>query len=225
MQSTDPGFLLTLEGSEGCGKSTQVRLLKDWLDASGLLGPAGLHCMREPGASALGERVRAILLDKVMDITAMSELLLFCAARAQLVDRHILPLLQQGACILMDRFVDSTTAYQGYGRGIDLDLIQTLHAATLQGRWPDLTIVLDMDVDQAFARIVGSRGQLDRMELSGRDFFERVRQGFLRIAASRTRVVVLDATQSPEDLHRIIVGLVSSALQHKQACPPNSSPS
>lgn len=185
------GVLITFEGGEGCGKSTQIALLARRLEAADLV----VRVLREPGATAVGEAVRSILLAPEHDeMDPHAELLLYEAARAQLVAEVIEPALEAGEIVLLDRFYDSTTAYQGYGRGLPLDEVARLNAFATAGLVPDRTVVLDVDVATGLAR-AATTGAPDRLEREAVAFHERVRAGFLAIAAAeRERVVVVDAT-------------------------------
>jgi len=207
------GLFITFEGSEGCGKSTQIGLLHERLVAS---GQAPL-LVREPGGTTLGEEVRELLLKHPADrepITAECELLLFAASRAQLVREKIAPALAAGTHVIADRFYDSTTVYQGYGRGLDLIAISQLNAFAVGTSHPDLTFLLDMEAAEAHARARHrSGGQLDRMESEPMAFFERVRTGYLHLAReSKHRVMVLDGDSSPEALATEIWSIVQARL-------------
>jgi len=207
------GLFLTFEGSEGCGKTTQIGLLHEHLQAA---GQAAL-LVREPGGTTLGEEVRELLLKHPADrepITAECELLLFAASRAQLVREKIAPALAAGTHVIADRFYDSTTVYQGYGRGLDLIAISQLNAFAVGSSHPDLTFLLDMDAAEAHARAHHrSDGQLDRMESEPMAFYEQVRTGYLHLAReSKHRVMTLDATAPPEALAAEIWSIVQTRL-------------
>lgn len=197
------GLFITFEGGDGCGKTTQIRLLDEYLRSKGYR----TLLTREPGSKGLGIKLREILLNYDGDVSPVCESFLFLADRAQHVDCIIKPALEDGIIVLCDRHVDSTVAYQGYGRGLDLDQIHNLNKIATSGLKPDLTIVLDVDVETSQKR-VGS--EKDRMESAGIEFFERVRKGFLEIAKQEPeRVKVVDSTQSIEDIHKQILELVS----------------
>lgn len=188
------GTFITFEGGEGSGKSTQLALLAEKLRAAGV----DVVSLREPGGTAVGEAVRAILLDpEHHGLDASAELLLYEAARAQLVAEVIEPALSAGEVVLCDRFFDSTTAYQGYARGLDLAEIARLNAAATGGLTPDRTLVFDVDVATGIAR--ATHGGADRLEREDVAFHERVRAGFLALAAHEPdRVRVVDASGSPD---------------------------
>jgi dTMP kinase len=186
------GIFITFEGIDGCGKSTQAERLVKRLRRLG----HGPLFVREPGGTAISETIRRILLDRRLQIAPMAELLLYEAARAQLAHTVILPALTKGRIVVCDRYFDSTTAYQGYGRRLDLHLIDTLNGAASDGIAPDLTFVLDVDYSTSLTR----RGKVpDRLEKESRAFFNRVRRGFLSLAGQK-RVVILDGRDNIESL-------------------------
>jgi dTMP kinase len=201
---------ITLEGSEGVGKSTQCTLL-----ANAIAGEFGqsLCLTREPGGTALGESVRSILLETTLPpMDAMTELLLMFAARAEHLSKVIRPALNAGQWVLCDRFTDASYAYQGGGRGLGADAISILENLVQNELRPDLTIILDLDVDVAFRRIE-SRGQTDRFEREKREFFEKVRQVYLRRAKEcPDRIVIVDAAASIEQIHGVVRGIVRKRL-------------
>ena len=196
------GLFITFEGGDGCGKTTQIKLLDKYLRGKGYK----TLLTREPGSIGLGEKVREILLNYDGEISPVCESFLFLADRAQNVDCIIKPALEEGTFVICDRHTDSSVAYQGYGRGLDIDRINMLNNIATSGVKPDLTIVLDVDVETSQAR-VGS--EKDRMESAGIEFFERVRQGFLEIAKQEPeRVKVVDSKQSIEEIHKQIIELI-----------------
>ena len=182
-------LLVTFEGIDGCGKTTQLALACKHLRALGY----DVAKLREPGSTAVAEKIRRILLDKRLDMADTTELLLYEAARSDLVATHIAPLLKAGKIVLCDRFYDSTTAYQGYGRKLDINIVRRLHKIAVGDCIPDLTFVFDLPLKTAFAR----RGKsTDRLESQSRAFFQRVRKGFLEIARTESRrVKVIDASR------------------------------
>ena len=203
------GHFVTLEGGEGAGKSTQIEALAQRARAT---GHTVVTC-REPGGTALGEALRAALFaDRVPLPSPAAELLMFGAARAQLVTEVIRPALGAGALVLCDRYADSTSAYQHDGRGLPLDAVRAVNAVATDGVWPDLTILLDLDPSDGFAR--GERGG-DYLEREALAFHRRVREGFLRLAADEpARWLVLDATKPvteiTHDVWKRIEALLSS---------------
>jgi len=193
------GLLISFEGIDGCGKSTQLGLLQDRLLSMSIPTLA----LREPGGTHTSEAIRSILLDKQYDISPVAEMLLFSAARAQLVNERIRPALANGMIVLLDRFYDSTTAYQGYGRQfLDINTINELNKIATGGLTPDVSFYFDLDVDAAFSRRIGEG---DRMEDSGKDFFDRVRNGYLRLAKdNEQRFRTIDARQSMELIQEVV---------------------
>jgi len=199
------GAFITLEGGEGSGKSTQQRTLARRLEAAGLT----VRVLREPGGTAVGEAVRALLLDpEHVGLDATAELLLYEASRAQLVADVIEPALEAGDVVICDRFYDSTTAYQGYARGLSLARIAELNATATGGLKPDRTIVLDIDPELGVER--ATRNGADRLEGESLAFHRAVRAGFLAIAAAEPdRVRVVDASGYAET----VAARVSAALR------------
>jgi len=198
---------VTLEGVDGAGKSTQARLL------AAALGPETL-LLREPGGTAAGERLRAILKDAAVELTPRAELMLFCAARAELVDRVIAPALEAGRDVVCDRFVDSTVAYQGGARGLDSGLVRTLNAAAVSGCMPDRTVLLRLDAGVATERAEGRCESpiSDRFESEGAGFQDRIGAEFDRIAAAEPeRFVVVDADGSVDEVHARVLGALGLA--------------
>jgi dTMP kinase len=190
------GFFITLEGVEGSGKTTQAALVADALRAAG----NRVTVTREPGGTRAGEAIRAIFLDPAVSLHAAAELLLVLADRAQHVREKLKPALAAGEIVLSDRYSDSTVAYQGYGRGLDLKLLDELNRLASDGTRPDLTIVLDLAVETGLertrARVRGDVRGPDRFEGEQVEFHRRVREGFLQIARGEPgRVITIDATQ------------------------------
>lgn len=200
------GIFITFEGGEGCGKSTQVSLLNDRLTDMGY----STMLLREPGGTPAGERIRDILLAKESDgLTPVAELMLYEAARAQIVQQIIRPALAQGKIVLCDRFTDSTLAYQGYGRGLGPQLVKQLNDVATGGLTPTLTFMLFIDPALGLARAMGATGgdgQGDRIEAAGLDFHQRVAEGFARIAMEDPlRVTALSAEGPIKDIHDSIM--------------------
>ena len=175
-------MFITLEGPEGSGKSTQIRLLADRLLANGI--PTLLT--REPGGTRTGEAIRNLLQHDSSDAEMghRTEVLLFCASRAQIVEQVIRPALAKGDWVLCDRFTDSTLAYQGFGRGFPLEELQALNRFATGGLTPDLTLLLDISVDESYQRMAQRQAEVDRIERSERAFHERLRHGYLELAAA-----------------------------------------
>lgn len=196
------GRFITFEGGEGCGKSTQVRRLKEALEAEG----HEVLLTREPGGTRLSELIRGLLKDEREDSPCdRAELLLFLAARAQLVRNVIRPALDAGTWVVSDRFSDSTFAYQGYGRGLPLDVLRLANDFACEGLRPDLTVLLDVDTETSRARLrkreAATNTTADRIEQAGDAFHERLRQGFLEMAAQEpNRIVTIDASGTPDEV-------------------------
>ena len=189
--------ILSFEGIEGVGKSTQINLLKDFLEKNKYT----VEVLREPGSTLTGENIRNILLDKGTDISDKTELLLMFAARSELISKKINSL----SCdyLLLDRFFDASLAYQGYGRNLPLSLIKDLISFT-DCPMPELTILIDISVEEAFARKIND--QKDRIESSGIEFFNNVRNGYLEIAKNNVnRFLVIDGTLSINEIHNAII--------------------
>lgn len=197
----NPGKFITLEGTEGVGKSTNLIHVRNWLEQRGI----DVVVSREPGGTPLAEEIREVLLAQRNEaFDAVAELLLIFSARAQHLAGVIRPALDRGAWVLCDRFTDATYAYQGAGRGLDKATILQLEAMVQQGLQPDLTIVLDIDVETGLQR-ASHRGVLDRFEREEVSFFERVRAGYReRAAAAPGRYAVVDAGNPLEDVQRQI---------------------
>lgn len=200
----EKGLFITFEGADGCGKTTQIELLDKYLREKGF----DTLLTREPGAKGLGVKLREILLNYDGEVSPVAESFLFLADRAQHVDCIIKPALKEGKIILCDRHTDSTVAYQGYGRNLDLDRINYLNNIATSGLKPDLTIVFDIDVETSMSRVGKNK---DRMESAGVDFFNRVREGYLEIAKKEPqRVRVINSSDTIENIHKKVVELVES---------------
>lgn len=196
--------IITFEGIEGVGKSTQINLLKDYIESRGL----SATIFREPGSTTIGENIRSILLDSKENLSKESELLLMFAARAQLISEKVK--ISNTDFILFDRFYDASVAYQGFGRGLSVDFINNL-ISFINCPQPDLTFLLDISVENGFKRKIND--VKDRIESSGDEFFEKVRQGYLKIAKSQPeRIKVIDAMGSIDDINKEIIKEVSKLL-------------
>lgn len=206
------GLFITFEGGEGCGKSTQIAALKARLEAMGKT----VVQTREPGGTALGESVRNLLQydDAGQGMSPEAELLLFAASRAQHVRELVAPAIAEGQIVLCDRFLDSTTVYQGVARAIDSKKVDTINQFAIGDTNPDLTILIDLPPEIGLARVhARSDGQLDRMEKEAIEFFQAVRQGYLDLAKSEPkRFLVLDGSQSVEELETQIWQKVEATL-------------
>ncbi|MCZ7555890.1 MAG: dTMP kinase [Bacteroidia bacterium] len=201
-------MFISFEGIDFCGKTTQIERL------ASIMEKRGERCLlvREPGGTVLSEQIRAMLLDKGhIAMHAVTELLLFSAARSQLVQEIIIPALQRGEHVIADRFFDSTTAYQGFGRGLDIERILSLHDTAAHGIIPDRTLFIDISVEESFRRRVADGRATDRMEQADFTFFERVRNGYHALARRYPgRITLLDGMQSIDAIAHRIESLLSS---------------
>jgi len=216
------GVFFSFEGIEGSGKTTQLELASKALEEGGCL----VFHTREPGGTAIGEKIRSVLLGaEHRDMSPIAELLLIQACRAQLMAEKIRPELEQGKVVLCDRFTDATLAYQGYGRGLNLDLIEFLNRTASGGIEPDLLLLFDCPVAEGFQRLQRRYQEAgkpeawkgpDRMEAEGRLFHEKVRQGYLALASSRgTRIRVLDATRDRSAIHQEVMVHIWRTIKDK----------
>ena len=205
------GILITLEGNEGCGKSTQIRLLHGYLKKQG----RRVFLTREPGGTAIGDRLRRVLLDvRHQKMSPVCETMLYMASRSQLVLEVLKPRLAQGFVVLCDRWMDATVAYQGYGGGVDVQWIEALGKAATQGVTPKLTVYLDLPVKTGLAR-AKKRHRADRMEKKELRFHERVRRGFLAIARNepgRFRRLAIGKNETATAVHARILKEVRRVL-------------
>ena len=203
------GLFITFEGIDGCGKSTQMLKLSEYFNEKYI----PYMILREPGGTAVGEKIRDLLLDKKNDgMDPVCELLLFEAARAQIVSAVIRPSLESGMTILCDRFFDSTYAYQGFARGLGSGTVEMLNMTATAGLKPDITFLLDLDPETALERR-GIRGEAeDRMEALGLKFQEDVRAGYLDLASREDRVVLIDASKTPDKIFEEIVRTVDEKV-------------
>lgn len=203
-------MFISFEGLDGSGKSTQIRLLADWISAQGM----NPRLLREPGGTDWSESCRNVLLEhRSMPVNPVAEVLLFFSARAQLVSEVIRPGLAAGEVILLDRYVDSSLAYQGYGHGLPLDFLKTLSHQATGGLLPVRTVYLDVDFDTAVARQTG-RGERDRMESMDRDRFNRIRAGYhALIAENPDRYLVIPAQNDPSAIHTAIITAIEPILK------------
>lgn len=200
-------MLLSFEGIDGCGKSTQINLLKKYFDNQGF----NYSVFREPGGTEISERIRSLLLHETDEMDPVTELLLFSAARSQLIQEKVIPLLKKNGIVILDRFYDSTTAYQGYGRqSIDLESIHVLNELATHQTKPDITFYLKIDPKEAEKRTEGNLK--DRMENAGSEFFSKVSEGYDELAQKEKRIHPLDATLTPEVIHSQIVTIIEKSF-------------
>lgn len=193
------GYFITVEGLDGCGKTTQLNNIADYFEQKG----RKVILTREPGGTKLGEKIREILLD--VDNTGMNsvaELMLYAAARAQIVSELIVPAVEQGKIVICDRFIDSSIAYQGYGRKLGAEIVEGINSYALQGCKPDITFLFDISPEE-IARRKTLKEKLDRVESEKIDFHNRVYEGYLALAeANRERIIVIDARKSIEEIFK-----------------------
>lgn len=206
------GAFITFEGIDGCGKSTQVRLLASELRVRGV----PVVATREPGGTPLGQKLRAALLDVQEQVDPLTELLVFAADRAQHVRRHLLPALEQNQVVLSDRYADATVAYQGAGRGFDPKLIAEIVELATGGLQPDLTLLFDLSVAESAVRTrkrVKAK-RTDRLDIEDAEFHTRVRNAYVEIArASPERFRIIDARGSVEETHHVVMDIVFPFLE------------
>ncbi len=207
--SVEKALFITFEGIDGSGKSTQVRLLADYLKNKGYQ----VYITREPGGTPLAEGLRDILLDKETGVLSpLSELFLYLASRREHLDKIIRPHLNKGIIVISDRFVDSSVAYQGSGRGIDLSKVDELNMLATDGQYPDITFLLDLEPEEAMARFSGER-HLDRLESEGIGFLKKIREGYLWIAKTYPRRVrKIDAAMPEGPIFDEIVSMIDELL-------------
>jgi len=193
---------IALDGPDGCGKTTQVKLLVDWLLRQGV----DVVSFREPGATAIGEKIRQILLNpEHIAMTTAAEVMLYMAARMQLWNEKIAPAMKQNKCVVVDRWLSSTCAYQGHAGGFGMDKVTKIAAYCLEKTWPDLTIILDVDSATAASRL---KRNLDRMEQKGDDYHKKVRDGFLKLAKQRKNFSVVNAADDIDTVHKRVIDII-----------------
>ncbi len=202
-------MFITFEGLDFCGKSTQVDLLGKYFIEKN----EPFEVIREPGGTEISEKIRNILLDKSNSrMLFETEVLLFSASRAQLVREFILPGISKGLHIISDRFHDSSTAYQGYGRGVSLNFLNKLNSFVIENAIPDITFFIDISVEELMNRKSKiKKNELDRIELSKQEFYERVRQGYLTLCNENPRFITIDGSQSINQIHTEIISSLSMA--------------
>lgn len=208
MNAEQPSVLITLEGIEGSGKSTLIAALADVLRAR----HTDVLVTREPGGTPLGNVLRDIFVDPTTSIDPLAEALLVNASRAQLVGEVIAPALKAGSLVLCDRFFDATIAYQGYGRGLDVEMLIEVSLVATRRIAPDLTLLLDITPELSRER-VRARGRADRLEREDTEFHQRVRTGYLDLAARFSRIVVLDGAEPPAK----VLARALAAIEHRRS--------
>ncbi|MGH2569173.1 MAG: dTMP kinase [Bacteroidota bacterium] len=205
-------MFITFEGLDFSGKSTQIQLLADRLTQQG----HAVLVLREPGGTAIGEKIRAILLDnQSSEMTASAEFLLYSASRSQLVEHVVKPALASGAVVICDRFYDSSTAYQGWGRELPPDIIQAINRLASDGLVPDLTFFIEIPLDEVERRIKERGEGKDRIESGGHAFYERVLKGYLTLAAEEKRFKRIDGMKSIEEIRAVVWRTVEARLHER----------
>jgi dTMP kinase len=196
-------MFITFEGIDFCGKSTQVVLLQKYLENKG----EKVIIIREPGGTEISEKIRDILLDKKNHkMVTEAEIFLFSASRAQLVREKIRPFLDEGYYVISDRFHDSTTAYQGYGRGLPVESVEIINHVAIDNTIPDITFIIDIPGEELTRRKkLKHHSELDRIEVSRNLFYNRVRQGYLTLAKKEERFRVIDGTKGIDEIHNIVI--------------------
>ena len=200
------GKFIVLDGPDGCGKSTQARLLVKWLTELG----TEVETFREPGGTAIGEKIREILLNpEHVAMSTQTEVMLYMAARVQLWNEKIKTALESGSCVVLDRWLSSTCAYQGWAGNFGVDNIIKLATDCLDKSWPDLTIILDVDLETAAKRL---DSQLDRMEQKSDGYHQKVRVGFLKLVQEIENFALVDAAEDIETVHKNILKIIKSVF-------------
>ena len=208
------GRLITFEGIDGSGKSTQIGMLENELKKLGV----AFKTFREPGGTDLSEKIRTILLDKEnIELISTAESLLFAAARAQLTTEQIKPAIEKGEFVICDRFTDSTIAYQGYGRGLDIKQLEEINYIATAGLTPDITFIMDISPEAAAVRM--EAGASDRMEETGVDFFRRIREGYRQIKDQNMyRYRLINGEQSPGNVFKEIKEIIMKQFEEVLTC-------
>ena len=208
------GKLITFEGIDGSGKSTQIQLLEAEFEKLGI----SYKTFREPGGTKLSEKIRTILLDKEnIELYSNAESLLFAAARAQLTAEQIKPAITKGEFVICDRFTDSTIAYQGYGRGLNINNLELINTIATDGLIPDITFILDIDPQKATERL--KTVNPDRMEVAGIDFFKKIRQGYCQIRdQNQSRCIVINGEKPQKDISKEIHHIIMKRFKKELTC-------
>ncbi len=196
------GRFITFEGIDGSGKSTQVELLSRRLEVLSI----DHLIVREPGGTDVGEKIREILLSKGVKMTARTEFLLYSASRANLTEKIIIPALREGKIVISDRYFDSSTAYQGFGRGIEMEYVDVINRFATFGLMPDITFIIDVRIETSIER----KNLRDRIESEGLEFLERVKKAYLEMAKKSERFVLIDGERDPNLIHDEIVNILKS---------------
>lgn len=206
----EKGFFITFEGTDGCGKTTQLNKIKDFLTQSGF----EVVVTREPGDLNIGTKIRDILLHHEGFLSDRSEMFLFLADRSQHVDALVEPAINEGKIVLCDRYIDSTIAYQGYGRGQDIELLKKLNSIAINGIEPDLTLLFDVSAETAQNRVGNEK---DRMESAGMLFHKKVREGYLQLQKENPeRIKIVDANESIDKVFENTKNIVVQLIKERQ---------
>lgn len=205
MENRLSGKFIVIDGPDGCGKTTQTKLLADWLKEQGIV----VEVFREPGGTAIGEKIRQILLNpEHIAMDTKTEVMLYMAARVQLWQEKIAPALKEKKCVILDRWLSSTCAYQGFAGEFSIDKVIKIARDCLEKPWPDLTIILDINLETASQRL---KRNLDRMEQKGDSYHQRVREGFLELARQRENFAVIDASGDIQTVHKKVLEIITQA--------------
>jgi dTMP kinase len=209
------GYFITFEGPDGAGKSTQIHLLNDYLKSKGW----DTVVTREPGGTPIGEKIRSIILDvENRDMNPITEMFLYAAARAQHVSQVIKPALKQGKIVLCDRFVDSSIAYQGFGRELGVEMVEKVNRFALQGITPDITLLFDINPEKGLERSAMRHRGVDRLEEEKLDFHRRVYEGYVLLSRKYPeRFHVIDASRKIEEIHKTIIGEIEQLLKRPKS--------
>ena len=203
------GIFITIEGSDGSGKSTQIKNIKKYMENKGI----DVIFTREPGGTPIGEKIRALILDtENSEMTSLTEAFLYAAARAQHVDEEIIPALEEGKIVICDRFVDSSIAYQGYGRELG-DTVKEINRFAVRDAEPDLTIFFDLPPEKGRERIKKNNMTFDRLEKENLDFHERVYRGYRDIIKNGDRYEVIDASMSEEEVKNHVLKILDNLFE------------
>jgi dTMP kinase len=200
------GKFIVLDGPDGCGKTVQTKLLADWLKEQGV----AVESFRDPGGTDIGEKIRQILLNpEHIQMSTRSELLLYMAARTQLWEEKIAPAFKKNKCVILDRWLSSTCAYQGCAGGFGIENVIKIAKDCLERPWPDLTVILDVNPETAAKRL---KRTPDRMERKSKGYHQKVRDGFLKLAKGRRSFVIIDAANDIETIHKQIIDAVEKVF-------------
>lgn len=198
------GKFITFEGPEGSGKTTQAKLLSEYFSGQGIEAVR----TREPGGVSISEQLREILLNPDNLICPRAELLLYASGRAQHTEELILPALKEGKYVICERYAHASVAYQGYGRGLDMELINELNRVATRGIYPDITLILDIDVEEGLRRVERSDRVLDRLEKENISFHKKVRNGYLELARMNPDIIVINAIGTEKNIYEKIVAVL-----------------